>query len=147
MDQPIIFPTQVNRFLNEINKTPSKLNDGHKKLAHTLISLHQTKNPYTELPQDHYDQMEKGIYCKTCGSFQVVSNNNHVVCGNCGGRESIEHTILRGVDEFKLLFPERKLTTQSIYDWCQMDLHKRTFCRALKKNYTAVGTTRGTYYK
>jgi hypothetical protein len=147
MDQPIIFPTQVNRFLKDINKTPSKLNDGHKKLAHTLISLHQTKNPFTELPQYHFDKVQKGVYCKICGSFQISINNNyHIVCGNCGGQESTEQAILRSVDEFKLLFPERKLTTHSIYDWCKMDLHKRTICRALKRNYTSFGNTRDTYY-
>ena len=148
MDQPIIFPSQVNRFLTDINKTPSKLNDGHKKLAHTLISLHQTKNPYTELPEYSYDKVQKGIYCKACGSFQVSINNNyHFVCGDCGVHESIEQGILRNVNEFKLLFPDRRITTQNIYDWCMVDLHKRTFCRALKKNFTTFGKTSDTYFK
>jgi hypothetical protein len=29
MNLPIIFPTQINRFINDINNTPSKLSDGH----------------------------------------------------------------------------------------------------------------------
>lgn len=33
LDQPIILPTQVNRFLLDLNKTSSKLNNGHKELA------------------------------------------------------------------------------------------------------------------
>ncbi|MFJ5762421.1 nuclease-related domain-containing protein [Neobacillus sp. NPDC093182] len=146
-DQPIIFPTQVNCFLSEINKTPSKLNVGHKKLAHTLISLNQTKNPFTELPEYSYDKVQKGNYCRTCGSFQVSIKNNYFVCGSCGEHEMIEQAILRNAEEFKLLFPDRKITTQSIYDWCKVDLHRRTFSRALKKNYTAFGNTRDTYYQ
>jgi hypothetical protein len=62
MDQPIILPTQVNRFLRDLNKTPSKLNEDHKKLAQKLISLHQTKNPFTVLPNYNYNQLQKGIY-------------------------------------------------------------------------------------
>ncbi|MDQ0200758.1 nuclease-related domain-containing protein [Neobacillus ginsengisoli] len=147
MDQPIILPNQVNRFLKDLNKTPSKLNDGHKKLAQKLISLHQTKNPFTVLPKYNYDQLQKGIYCKTCKSFLVSIKNNVFVCGKCGGHEKIELVILRNVEEFKLLFPDRKITTQSIYEWCKVDLSKRTFCRVLKKNYTAFGNTRDTYYK
>jgi len=147
IDQPFIYPTQVNRFLNDINKTPSKLNDGHKKLAHTLISLHQSKNPYTELPEYHYEDMQKGNYCKACGSFQVSTKFTQLLCRNCGERESTEQAILRSVDEFKLLFPDRKITTKNIYDWCRMDVHKRTFCRVLKKNYASFGNTRATYYK
>jgi predicted RNA-binding Zn-ribbon protein involved in translation (DUF1610 family) len=145
-DQPIVFPGQVHRFLNDINKTPSKLNEGHKKLAHTLISLHQPKNPFIELPQYDYDKLKKGNYCKTCGSFQVSTNSIYFVCRKCGEKEGIEQAILRNVDEFKLLFPDRKITTQSIYEWCEMDLHRRTFSRALKKNYTTLGKTKDTYY-
>lgn len=145
-DQPIVFPGQVHRFLNDINKTPSELNDGHKKLAHTLMSLHQPKNPFIELPQYDYDKLKKGNYCKTCGSFKLSITNNYFVCANCGEKERIEQAILRNADEFKLLFPDRKITTKSIYEWCEVNLHKRTFSRALKKNYTAIGKTSETYY-
>ena len=147
MDQPIILPTQVDRFLKDLNKTPSKLNDGHKKLAQKLISLNQTKNPFTVLPKYNFDQLQKGVYCKTCRSFLISVKNNDFVCGKCGEHEKIELAILRNVEEFKLLFPDRKITTQSIYEWCQVDLNKRTFCRILKKNYTAFGNTRDTYYE
>lgn len=147
MDQPFIYPTQVNRFLNDINKTPSKLNEGHKKLAHTLISLHQVKNPYTELPEYRYDDIKKGIYCNTCGSFHVSTKFNQLLCQDCGERESTEHAILRSVDEYKLLFPDQRITTDNIYNWCRLDIHKKTFCRVLKKNYAVFGNTRSTYYK
>ncbi|CAH2716074.1 hypothetical protein BACCIP111895_03258 [Neobacillus rhizosphaerae] len=147
MDQPIILPTQVNSFLKDLNKTLSKLNDGHKKLAQKLISLHQTKNPFTVLPKYNYDQLQKGVYCKTCKSFLIYIKNNDFVCGKCGGHEKIELAILRNVEEFNLLFPDRKITTHSIYEWCKVDLNKRTFCRILKRNYTAFGNTRETYYK
>src|SRR3954471_8797451 len=147
MDQPIILPTQVNRFLRDLNKTSSKLNEGHKKLAQTLISLHQPKNPYTVLPHYNYDQLQKGIYCKTCNSFLVSIKNYDFLCKKCGGHEKIERAILRNVKEFNLLFPDQKITTQSIYAWCKVDLNRRTFCRFLKKNYTSFGNTRDTYYK
>ncbi|MEH7503559.1 nuclease-related domain-containing protein [Neobacillus drentensis] len=146
LDDPTILPTQVTRFLRELNNTPSKLNEGHKKLAQKLISLHLTKHPFTVLPKYRYDQLQKGIYCKTCKSFLVSIKNNEVVCRKCGGHEKVELAILRNVKEFKLLFPDRKITTHSIYEWCKVDLNKRTFCRILKKNYTAFGNTRDTYY-
>ncbi|MEH7356854.1 nuclease-related domain-containing protein [Neobacillus drentensis] len=146
MDQPIILPTQINRFLKDLNNTPSKLNDGHKKLAQKIISLNHSKNPFTILPKYNYDQLQKGIYCKSCNSFLVSIKNYDFVCGKCGGHEKIEQTILRNVKEFKLLFPDRRITTQSIYEWCEVDLNKRTYCRILKKNYTAFGNTRDTYY-
>jgi hypothetical protein len=146
LDLPIILPTQVNRFLRDLNNTSSTLNEGHKKLAQNLISLHQPKNPFTRLPEYHYDQLQKGIYCKSCKSFQVTVQYYDLVCHNCGEHEKIEPAILRNVKEFQLLFPERKITTKSIYDWCKVKLDKKTICRVLRKNYKAIGNTRNTYY-
>ncbi|MBM7652477.1 nuclease-related domain-containing protein [Neobacillus cucumis] len=147
VDHPIILPNQVNRFLKSINSTSSKLNDGHKKLAKQLISLHQTKNPYSQVPNYQYEQMKREMYCKFCRSFLVSLQNHIFVCGKCGGHETVEEAILRNVREFQLLFPERKITTTNIYEWCNVDLSKRTFCRVLKKNFIAVGKTSDSYYK
>lgn len=146
MDLPIIFPTQINRFLNELNKTPSKLNDGHKKLAQKLISLHQTKNPYGAFPKFNYDQLQKGVYCNRCNSFQVKVKNIGFEFQKCGHVESIDSCLIRHIEEFKLLNPGKKMTTQAIFDWCKTDLNKRTFLRVLKKNYTAIGNTKNTFY-
>ena len=146
-DRPIIFLSQLNRFLNVLSNTPSKLNDGHKKLAEKLISLHQIKNPYTILPNYDYDQLQKGIYCKTCQSFLVTIHNYSFVCKKCGGHEKVESAILRSIEEFKLLFPERKITSSNIHEWCNADLHQRTIARVLKKNYRMIGHTRDTYFE
>src|SRR5262249_17968572 len=113
----------------------------------TLLSLHQTRNPYTMLPKYHYDQLRKGMYCWICNSFLVSIKNNELVCEKCGAHEKIELAILRNVKEFKLLFPEKQITTKSIYEWCNVSLNKKTFCRVLKKNYSTFGNTRSTYYK
>jgi hypothetical protein len=146
MDQPLILPTQVDRFLKVLNQTPSRLNVGHKDLAQKLLSLHQPKNPFTTLPKYDYDQLQKGIYCKTCFSFFVSVKNQDFVCGKCGELEKIKLGVLRNVQEFKLLFPDQKITTQTIYDWCKVDLSKKTFSRILKKNYSSCGRTKDTYY-
>ncbi|THE10833.1 NERD domain-containing protein [Bacillus timonensis] len=146
IDQPVILPNQVNHFFRNLNSTSSKLNAGHEKLAKQLISLHRTNNPYSQVPKYQYEQLKKKIYCKFCSSFLVSLQNHFFVCAKCGENETVEDTILRNVKEFKLLFPERKITTTNIYEWCNVDLTKRTFCRVLKKNFTAVGKTSDSYY-
>jgi DNA-directed RNA polymerase subunit M/transcription elongation factor TFIIS len=123
------------------------MNDGHRKLAQKLISLHQTKNPFTYVPEYSYDQLQKGIFCPTCKSFLVSIKNYYLVCEKCGGHEKLETAILRNVEEFKLLFPDRKVTTNSIYEWCRVNLCKKTFSRVLKKNYITCGMKRSTYFK
>lgn len=147
MDQPIILPTQLNRLLNELNHTPSKLNEGHKKLAQKLISLHQTENPFSRLPEYQYDALQKGMCCSKCMSLQVFINNYDLVCKNCGEHEKMESAVLRHTKEFKLLFPEQRITTRKIYEWCNVDVSTRTISRILKKNLTTFGTTSNTYFE
>lgn len=131
----------------ELNKAPSKLNDGHKKLAQTLIALHQHKNPYSLLPEYEYKQLQKGIYCKSCKSFSIKVKGYHIVCEVCGGQEIIQEAIFRNVQELKLLFPDHKITTQSAYEWCNSDFSIKTINRVLQKNYNTTGNKRNTYYK
>jgi len=147
MDQPIILPTQVQSFISIFNNTPSKLNDHHKKLSQTLLSLHQTKNPYTNPPEYNFDQIQKGIYCNSCYSYLVFRNNSSYLCKNCGEQESIRAAILRNIDEFELLFPEKRITTQSIYEWCNTDISRKTIMRVLKEHYTMNSKAKGTFYK
>ncbi|WP_071394292.1 nuclease-related domain-containing protein [Bacillus tuaregi] len=147
LENSFILPTQLNRFFNEINKTPSKLNEGHKKLAQKLLSLHLTKNPHTKIPEYHYDKLQKGFLCKSCGSLLISYKNYGIECGKCGQFEKTEQAILRHVKEFQLLFPERKITTQMIFEWCNADSHKRTVSRVLKKYYTPYGITNDMFYQ
>lgn len=147
LEQPFILPTQVNRFLRDINKGSSQLNDGHKKIAQKLMELHQSKNPFTKLPSYTYEKVKKGIFCRNCKSFHITIKHHNLVCNNCGELEKIDQAILRNVKEFSLLFPNQKITTQAIYDWCKLDLCKRTYSRVLKANFNSIGNTKNTYYE
>ncbi|WP_226675681.1 nuclease-related domain-containing protein [Mesobacillus jeotgali] len=147
MDLPIILPTQINRFLKELNSTPSKLEENHKILAKKLLFLHHDKNPYTTLPGYDYEQLEKGMHCRRCGSFNTSIKKQNLFCGKCGDSERVENAIIQQIEEFKLLFLERKITAQSIYEWCNIDINKRRITRVLKKYCKAAGTTSDTYYE
>ncbi|WP_428910552.1 nuclease-related domain-containing protein [Niallia sp. Krafla_26] len=147
MNQPFVLPTQLNRFINDFNQVSSKLNEGHAKLAQTLLSLHKTKNPFISVPDYHYDQLQKGMFCRSCKSFFVYLNNNTYICKKCGSHEKIEQAVVRHIEELRLLFPDLKLTTPLVADWCQTDLNDRTIRRVLQRNHTAVGTVRHTFYK
>ncbi|WP_078553774.1 nuclease-related domain-containing protein [Bacillus alkalicellulosilyticus] len=147
MDQPFIFPNQINRLINELNNTPSKLNEAHKKLAQQLLSLHHTKNPFSVIPNYTYDSLRKGTYCNRCHSFMIYFKNTSFICKNCGGHEKLEITILRNVKEYMLLFPERLITTVNIFEWCDVALNDKTIRRILKKHLNTYGNKKGTYYK
>ncbi|MGG1397997.1 nuclease-related domain-containing protein [Bacillus salipaludis] len=147
LDKPIIFPTQVNRLMKNLNSVRSKLNDRHTKLAEKLVSLHKTKSRNTKMPAYEYDQLEKAILCGSCHSPSITVGEKKIVCGICGAEESIDSAILRTVRELMILFPDLKITTNLVQDWCRVIMSKKTIRRVLKEIFKAVGDGRWLYFK
>jgi hypothetical protein len=147
LNKPIIYPTQLTRFMKTLNTTPSKLNGWHKKLANQIISMHLNEFPYTRLPSYNYDQLKKGIICPSCRSFMIPLGERKLVCEKCGCEEDVESAVLRSVKEFRVLFPNKKITTNSIYDWCKVIESKKMIRRILLKNFNAIGERHLRYFK
>ena len=147
LDSPILFPTQINRFLKQLDTNPSKITQKHRALAEKLLSLHIQESPYKQLPAYEYDQLQKGISCKMCGQLSVIIENKTCTCTKCGDQESVQSAVLRSVKEFKLLFPNERITTNVIYDWCRVVKSKRRINRILSKNYKIIGTHQWAYYE
>jgi ribosomal protein S27AE len=144
---PIIFPTQLNRFIKKLNQTPSKLNGQHKKLADQLISMHQNVSPYTKFPSYEYGHLKKGIICPACNSFMISIGERKVVCEKCGYEEEAESAILRSVEELKFLFPDKKITTNCVYEWCKVIGSTKKIRRILKENYKMIVVRQWTYFE
>jgi hypothetical protein len=144
---PIIFPTQLKRYMKKLNATPSQLNEMHEKLADKLVSLHFEESPYETLPAYDYQKVKKGFTCKVCHSFFIVVVGNKCVCRQCFHVENVESTVLRHVQEFKPLFPERKVTTNEIFEWCEGVDSKKRISRILGKHYKIMGAHQWTYYE
>ena len=146
---PFIFPTQLKIFIEKLDSKPSRLNTWHSKFADQLKSLHIVESPYDRLSFYQYDQLEKGITCKECNSFyQPFSVHRfEIECNECGSRESVNDAILQNVREHILLFPDRKITTKTIHEWCQVIPSTKRIQRVLDYHYQKTQNNRWTYYK
>lgn len=142
----VIFPTQIVRFMQTLNKIPTKLNSGHEKLADLLISLDLGDYPFTAKPDYDYDRTIKGVLSACCHQFMEADGDTKLRCCKCGLEDSVESAVIRCVEEFKILFPERRVTTNAIYDWCKVVRSKRTIRRILQKNYRVCGKGKYCYY-
>lgn len=147
LNKSIIHPTQIKQHLKTINTLSNKLNKKHKQLADKLVSLHIKDSPFSQLPEYDYDQLQKGIACRNCGSFSINIKGQKCVCKNCTFEESAEHAIVRSAKEFQLLFPNKKITTHTIYDWCQLINAKERIQKALNRHFEQIGSYRWAYYK
>lgn len=146
MDKPIILPTQINRFLNNLNSTTSQITERDLKLAHQLKSLHITDPKYDKIPPYHFDELYKGIACKYCQSISTELIRRTIVCQNCGGKELYSNAIIRSVREFQVLFPDRKVTTNIIHDWCQI-VSKKMVRTTLVNNFKMIGENKWIYFE
>jgi hypothetical protein len=77
----------------------------------------------------------------------ISAEGKNVICKKCGYKEALEPAVMRSVKEFQILFPDRKITTNTIYDWCEEIISKRRIRRILKSNYKKVGVRQWTYYE
>ena len=116
-------------------------------LADKLISLHIDDFPFKKLPSYKYNQLRKGIICLTCNSFSVAVEGLKCICLDCKYEELVADAVMRSTREFKLLFPNEKITTIAIYEWCKIIPSKRRINRILCKNFKQVKNNRWSYFE
>ncbi|WP_423800382.1 nuclease-related domain-containing protein [Neobacillus sp. SAB-20_R2A] len=143
---PIIFPTQLNNYMRKLEAAPAALNSKHRKLVEKLLALHLAENPYTKLPAYEYGKMRKGLTCAKCLSFEVSVVGQRCICGDCGHEEKVESAVLRHVEELRLLFPDFKITTNLVFEWCGGGVDKKRIFRILMKSFEMVGDRRWVYF-
>lgn len=142
----IIFPTQLTRFIKKLNMIPSKVTIKNTNLAEKLISLHSNNYSFIRLPDYNFENIPKGITCQYCHSYLNKHDTFTLVCNKCNKKETIIVAVLRSVEEFKILFPEKRVTIITIYDWCKIIDSKKTIKRILATNYKQIGHGRSSYY-
>lgn len=148
IDLPFILPSQLTRFLNSLNMKKSRLLSLHKNIAEKLISLHLYESRNAVLPTYEDNLYKKGITCCECKSFEVsVSSVKKLVCLGCGCEETVASAVMRCVEEVKLLFPKRKITTNLIHEWCGGLVSKKRVSRILEKNFDVRGAGQWAYYE
>jgi hypothetical protein len=142
----VILPTQVKRFLKKLNNEYSRLNEGHEKLADLLVSLDLGDSHYAKYPAYEFGHCKKGILCSVCHRLSTYLRGDKVVCKDCGAVESVDAAVVRSVREMMMLFPEMKITTNLVYEWCGVEGSKRTIRRILLQNFKSVGDRSYRYY-
>lgn len=145
-DPAIIFAGQLpDHFTQFGGKTPVA-NDRNIAIAEKLVNLHDSKYRPSNLPEYEFDQLEKGILCPECFSFDYTASRQLRTCSQCGHQEKTTEAIHRSIEEFRLLFPDSRLTKQLIYRWCGSTWSKSRIQEVLSNNYHTRFAGRGTYY-
>lgn len=146
LDAPIIFPTQIQRFIRSLKENSFEQTKQQREIASFLVDQSLTQSEHRRLPNYTYAGLKKGIVCVGCSSFVEVLNREKVICEDCGKIESLVSAVERSVVEFMTLFPQEKVTTSTIQHWCHIITSPKTIRRVLKKCFRRVGERNQTHY-
>ncbi|MBS4218871.1 NERD domain-containing protein [Bacillus sp. FJAT-49711] len=146
--QSIVLPTQVNRFINQLQSMPTKLSNYHFQLAEQIMKDHVKVFPHKQLPDFEFERLKKGVTCKSCYSFMVVVGlgKKEMMCNECGCKEGVEAAIMRSVEDFRILFPDNKITTKIVHEWCDSQISMKAIRRILMKFLKVFYHGRSSYY-
>ncbi|WP_244853503.1 hypothetical protein [Ornithinibacillus bavariensis] len=59
----------------------------------------------------------------------------------------MSNAIIRSTRELKLLFPDMRVTTSNIFDWCSIIPSKQRIRRILMKHFKLISNGRWSYFE
>lgn len=143
---PVVFPTQLNRFIQKLHKIPCHITERHHEITERLKSKHLLSSSYESKIQYKHELLKKGVTCKKCEGFMELIGRKHMSCTKCNFAESIFDSIVRSVYEFHTLFPERKITTPAISEWIGQTISDHYLRVILSEQFISIGKARATHY-
>lgn len=146
MNAPIIYHSQLHRFMNHLQTETSMQFSQQKRLKKLFEKNHKEVSKYDQMPQYDYNALKKGVYCKICYASINYLNKKQMYCEKCGLVENLSGILLRQIHTFMLLFPDKKLTVSNIYDWCGGLFSKKQIRRILSIHFTLVNRGRSSFY-
>ncbi|MFD2656667.1 nuclease-related domain-containing protein [Gracilibacillus thailandensis] len=145
LNQHFIFPTQVHKFIDNMNHKPPVTSQQHK-LAQHLITRDIGDYPHPRIPTFAYKELKKGLRCVNCNDISININGRNCFCSKCEHEESVADALLRNIKELCLLFPDQKITTNLVYEWCGKGYSKKSIKRFLERYFKSVGNHKWVYY-
>jgi len=147
LNKPYILPTQIERYIKQLKDDSPKISRKMKKLADLIVTHHHETTPFSQVPPYKYEDLKKGISCGACGNLETTIQGRNCICSLCSYTELVSTSILRSINEFKILFPNAPITTSAIYDFCKIISSRKRINRVLVKNFHMVGSRKIAHYE
>lgn len=142
----ILFAGQLTSHFESLSGQDSIQDHKYLTLAKKLLSMHNHSYRPPNLPDHPLESLTKGIMCSECFAFEFTVSRQIRTCTNCGHKEKSAAAIHRSIEEFRLLFPEKLVTKQAMFDWCGNHFSESRIKRVLSKHYQVHSRSRSSYY-
>lgn len=134
VDKNVIFSSQINTHIKRLEHNAHLYTFDFTQLVQALRGATIPGKVFRkQIPEYCYDSLQKGIRCIHCGNLaQRISQRIHR-CRNCGDVGQNNEAVHRAIEEFQLLFPEKRLTGRLLLEWCDGALCYSQCCKILQK--------------
>ena len=147
LESKLLMPSQVRSHLAELNRRSSHLKKKHNDLASKLVLAHVEDNPFKQTVTPYtVESVKRGLTCLSCGSFDLILTRRSSFCSTCQYKSLLPDSIDAHIKEFKLLFPDERVTRHTIVEWCGGKVSDRVVWTVLKTRYNPKGSKRTRYY-
>lgn len=144
--RPYIFFNQIEGHISQLNHQSKALTEKHVLLSKKLEAMHNSELYTTDLPAYIYEELKKGMFCGQCQNTIEKLTKTIGCCKQCGFKEESSKSILRHIAEYSHLFPNQKITTKTVQEWCVLPSKKRVRT-VLDKHFKKQRSYRWRYYE
>ncbi|MGY4691649.1 NERD domain-containing protein [Salibacterium sp. K-3] len=145
-DMPLLFPSQTDRFVQKWKQESLPSGEREELKAEHLLERGTTIPFPPRTPPYTFTDLQKGIVCAACFSF-MKKEKRMLICPECRTTVSRDQGVLQSIEEFRLLFPDARLTTNTVIEWCGGGLPPRSIRRILSTNFQITGKGKYAYYQ
>lgn len=146
MNNKVIFPTQMKRFVQSLNNIRCTLNKNHFKFEKLMHARHLEYSSYESQVEYDYDELQKGVMCEKCEGNLKLIKRQKMQCVSCEKIESTKSVVIRMTKEFHILFPNRKITVSAIYEWTEGKYSIYILRKILSESFVVKNKGKKTYY-
>lgn len=144
---PFIFPTQIEAHFSRLSQKMGPLNETGYYLISKLLEAERKEAAYQNtLPAYTFSDCLKGLSCLRCSSLKLDKSQRRVTCRRCGHQASMSETIYFNIEQYRFLFPERRINTRNIAEWINIDVQNKRLRRILNAGYDRQCRTKRAHY-
>ncbi|WP_053070271.1 nuclease-related domain-containing protein [Alkalihalobacillus pseudalcaliphilus] len=142
-----LFCSLLKKFKKNMVKEHSQSFNKNRNICDFLLNSQLIKSPFKPTFEYNINHLTKGIVCYNCNEVFTphVRKARYLFCPECNFQENWSSAIVRAVEEYMILFPEKKITSREIATWCAVP-SSRSIRFVLKKFYRKNENFGNTYY-
>lgn len=115
----VILPTQIADHLTKLNHYQYTVSQSLINLASDLESRALPAPPFMKMvPEYAFESMRKGIRCCECRVFIERASQRRYHCQSCGYEGHCGDAVRRALADYRLLFPDCKVSGPILAEWC-----------------------------